>query len=1317
MVNTPRLICIAFTALVLLSLAGAAVGGIVVWIDQSNGNLYFRERPGVDSPQQAVEALVAGPTQEEAAMGLGTAIPAGTSLLGFEEIAGGAVIELSKEASAGLDEMKIEMIFRQFMFTLHQFGLDADVRVRADGRLLSEYVEPAPAAIYPAPPGRGFVQGEAPSGVGLSGRRITLSPGHGYIYTGTYWAMQRGTSCGYENEDLRDLRLCNYLKTFLENDGAYVQPVREHNMSRGNGPSGHPWWQEGAYVYLRDAGYSCSVYASSSGVCDYTGGVHHGNDDIRARPLASDLDSRGNTDIYVSMHTNAYAGDCTGACPTGTETYYDASSEHATWGAASQALGNAVNPNIVSAINSALPEISPDWGCHGTCVKDSNGAYGEIRIPDRPATLTELGFHDTCDRDAPLMNDEFFRSVAMWGMYKGICEYFGNSPTYAMYSSQYVSDNIPAAMSANEVRSVSIAFRNKGVNWSDARDFHLGAVGDSDPFAGTRQGLGATVVKVNETFTFTFNFVAPATAGNYTTDWRMIRDGFAWLGDTLTKEVQVQAGGSDTEPPTVPGNLKAESTDYNAVSLSWTASTDNVAVELYEIRRNGGVIGTVNHPTVTYNDTSGLSGGTNYTYEVRAKDYAGNYSGWSNSSTTKTWTIVAQDSFANLNQWTPARVADGTYRGVSLDTGAGGESGPPSARADIGQGANPGTNGSYSYLGFPASFAVGYIQCSFNDTSSSNNSRQGISFRKFQNDDPSLPRLAYFLGLDSTIGFGGYDCEVFSASAGWTKHTDTGGARSIAWHKFRIAIDGANVKFYVDGALKDTIAEPVEGPEGCNRFYIGYNYNVNQTGWYDDFLGVFPSPPQATMNAPSGITQDSITWNYTEGIRNWEQGFYIRDLGGALKATGARNSTSVAETGIPANTLCTRTVSAFNGTLESIASNPASATTLSVPPTAGNIQASPPVQTWTNANFTFTSTTPFGPGGVQYYRYEFDQSPTHAWTGFEPQWNNGTLQTSAGATGNWYLHLKGFNSADVANGTLNLGPFYYDGTPPVVNAVTDDGAWTASTSELHFTLSSSDTGSGVASHEYAVGATSGGTQIRDWTAIGATTDFTAAGLSLSEGQDYFIGARATDNVGLTGGAAASSGIRVAPLAASIGDAKLLAQNAPCRLLARPVVAVFGGRIYIEEANRSAALAVVPDAGTAALGDLIDVAGLLSDSTVERSIAGDYLKTVGSGSALAPVLMLTSRVGGSAFGPTPGASGGVGLNNVGLLAAVVGTVSDADPGTGTFRVNDGSGPLVIKAPGLTIPTNGEFKRVVGIVRLDDALAPYLAPRSQADISAL
>lgn len=79
----------------------------------------------------------------------------------------------------------------------------------------------------------------------------------------------------------------------------------------------------------------------------------------------------------------------------------------------------------------------------------------------------------------------------------------------------------------------------------------------------------------------------------------------------------------DTSRPSVPTNVRATALAFNQVNLTWSASTDNVAVTGYRIERDGAVVGTTN--ALTFLNT-GLSAATSYQYTVSAFDAAGNVS-------------------------------------------------------------------------------------------------------------------------------------------------------------------------------------------------------------------------------------------------------------------------------------------------------------------------------------------------------------------------------------------------------------------------------------------------------------------------------------------------------------------------------------------------------------------------------------------------------------------------------------------------------------------------------------------------------------------
>lgn len=469
--------------------------------------------------------------------------------------------------------------------------------------------------------------------------------------------------------------------------------------------------------------------------------------------------------------------------------------------------------------------------------------------------------------------------------------------------------------------------------------------------------------------------------------------------------------------PTVPTNLAVEVNGSRSAYLTWSASTDSAGIADYEVVRNGSSVGTVGGSTTHFQD-DGLAANTTYTYQVRARCNEGVWSSYSATASGTTWSQVASDSFANLSQWQNGPCADGTSRGVSLDTGVGNPA-SPSARSDPGSGAN---NGSYGYIGFSRPFAAASVECLFYDSSTSSTSENGVAMRKYNGASTSQ---VYFLGVDSFNSSTVYSCEAYGTSGGWVKH-GTGGNRAVGWRRLRVKIDGTNAKYYDGANLLDTIAQPSEKTDGVDRFYIGMNYNVQTSAWYDDFVVSAPAPGTPSINGPTAVTTNSVTWNWTPGTPDCEQGFDVKDANGALKATAGRNATSLVETNLSPNTLYTRQIVAWNGTVNSLPSANASTTTLSVAPTTSNISSVPMTGVATTGVFTFTSLTPFGAGGVQYYRYAWDQSATHTWTDNETQWTNGDLviDTDTPAS-NYYIHIKGFNSDGVANGTLDTGPYVY----------------------------------------------------------------------------------------------------------------------------------------------------------------------------------------------------------------------------------------------------------------------------------------------------
>jgi RHS repeat-associated protein len=93
----------------------------------------------------------------------------------------------------------------------------------------------------------------------------------------------------------------------------------------------------------------------------------------------------------------------------------------------------------------------------------------------------------------------------------------------------------------------------------------------------------------------------------------------------LTSSVESAAPPPDTAAPSLPTGLSATAQGPTRINLSWSASSDNTAVTLYRIYRDGTLVMNVSGSATAWSDFS-LNPGTLYSYTVSAIDGAGNAS-------------------------------------------------------------------------------------------------------------------------------------------------------------------------------------------------------------------------------------------------------------------------------------------------------------------------------------------------------------------------------------------------------------------------------------------------------------------------------------------------------------------------------------------------------------------------------------------------------------------------------------------------------------------------------------------------------------------
>jgi GH25 family lysozyme M1 (1,4-beta-N-acetylmuramidase) len=329
-------------------------------------------------------------------------------------------------------------------------------------------------------------------------------------------------------------------------------------------------------------------------------------------------------------------------------------------------------------------------------------------------------------------------------------------------------------------------------------------------------------------------------------------------------------------------------------------------------------------------------------------------------------------------------------------------------------------------------------------------------------------------------------------AATWS-HTTTGVSGHRRFHFFAVSQSG-RTSFQDSGVVGGSMFQDAGN---YARYYDVYVDNLPpQNPSFSSVLAASPTQinlawslpldqgvnviPGSTESAGQGGNQDAQNW-----YRVGDVGAQVYRDGSSISAWG--NATALNDTGLTPNTAYTYTVAARDNS--SGARGPwnnttgpqgtTTAWTLSVPPAAGSVT---PDQTSVEvgSNVTWTAVGGFGGAKLQYYRHAWDQAATHTFTGAEAQWSSGTLETTPTAEGTWYLHVKGFNGADVGNGTFDYAVTATPSSCSQTNVLLGIEANTNGTFNLTFL--------GTPQAQYYVAATGDLTTSASWTALAASTN-------------------------------------------------------------------------------------------------------------------------------------------------------------------------------------------------------------------------------------
>jgi hypothetical protein len=323
----------------------------------------------------------------------------------------------------------------------------------------------------------------------------------------------------------------------------------------------------------------------------------------------------------------------------------------------------------------------------------------------------------------------------------------------------------------------------------------------------------------------------------------------------------VARNGNETNAPSTPAPVAGNVTS-STLDLTWAASTDDVSVIGYVVRRNGTIVAF--QTSTTFADF-GLTPNTAYAYDVRAVDTSGNVSGAGTTNTTTSANTVLIQS-GDVWSYQSGGSPDPTWKSPGFDDGA---------------------------------WATGPSQLGWGDgdeaTVVPNATRTQYYIRHLQVDDPDpyqLLNLRLKRDDGAAVYVNGVEVVRSNLPAGTLLPTTgsstaiTGAANESAWHEFaipgRLLVTGDNV-----------IAAEVH-QDANNDIDSSFDLElISQTPTET----TPPSRPALSVNAIDGSSL-GLTWTASTDDTG-VLGYLLRRNGSAVAFTSA---TSFTDTGLAPNT-------------------------------------------------------------------------------------------------------------------------------------------------------------------------------------------------------------------------------------------------------------------------------------------------------------------------------------------------------------------------------------------------------------------------------
>lgn len=296
-------------------------------------------------------------------------------------------------------------------------------------------------------------------------------------------------------------------------------------------------------------------------------------------------------DMIVTV--NATAGPFSVSAPNTAVSYVGGSSQTVTWVVAGT-TANGVNCANVDVL------LSTDGGATWSTILAAtpNDGTEAVTIPNTAGTTNRIMVKGTNHIFFDVSNTNF---------------------TITAGSTDTVAPTAPTLAASGTTETTT------NLSWSGATD-NVAVTGydvyQNGAFKASTALTSYVVTGLSASTNYTFTVRAKDAAGNASVDSNV---------ENVTTLTPVP----DTTAPTAP-SLSASGTTQTTTNLSWSGATDNVAVIGYDVFRNGILIGSTT--TATTFAVTGLVASTTYTFNVIAKDAAGNVS--VNSNTVSVTTLA-----------------------------------------------------------------------------------------------------------------------------------------------------------------------------------------------------------------------------------------------------------------------------------------------------------------------------------------------------------------------------------------------------------------------------------------------------------------------------------------------------------------------------------------------------------------------------------------------------------------------------------------------------------------------------------------------------